>query len=580
MSKHNIENEDNFIKENEYIFKKYKPIKKIGRGAFGNIYSIIRLKDKNVFAMKTEKINAKIKILESEAYYLYILQGFGIPKLITYGHTKKYNILIETLLDKSLFDIFIRRAKICNIIDACFIGMQILDRLEFIHSKDIIYRDVKPENFLIGINDPNVIYIVDFGLCKKYRSSKTGKHIFPKMTKVFNGTLRYASANAIRGKELSRRDDLISLGYMLIYLLKKNLPWESNLKNLNKVKYFQLLFQKDSDAGGILFKNVPPEMADFVKYTKNLKFEQDPDYSYLRSLLNKIFIKNDLNYRKLTFSWIDSKNKKLLGIPKNNSTRNSSPYFRILKNIKEKRDRKLKTLSLSTNRIKSNNSNITSSFLNENNEFSNCEKNLKTNSSDWSNHNFSFNNINIKPTTINLENKIEINLVKINEIPKPKRTKEIIYKRKNIHKLINKKKSVSNIKLITENNDSTNNMKTDINSENKSGNNFIINNEYQKIINPTIYIKKNIKKYSVSVSRKHSNKNKRRNIEPHILSKINFNTIDNNNLNCLRKKDKSCHKNLKSIKSKLSKNTIYKSPLLSIINDNEINSYFSLKTNI
>ena len=196
------------------------------------IYSVIRLKDKSVFAMKTEKISQNNKSLESELYYLYTLQGgLGIPKLITYGHTKSFNILVETLLDKSLYNIYINKNYNCKMSDICLIGLQVLDRLEWIHSKDIIYRDIKPENFLIGIDDPNVIYIVDFGLCKKYRSSKTGKHLMPRLTGKFNGTLRYASSNVVRGKESSRRDDLISLGYMLIFILKKDLPWQSTFKN-------------------------------------------------------------------------------------------------------------------------------------------------------------------------------------------------------------------------------------------------------------------------------------------------------------------------------------------------------------
>ena len=169
---------DNFLKKNPIIFKKYKPIKKIGCGSFGNIYSVIRLKDKSVFAMKKEKISQNNKSLESELYYSYTLQGgLGIPKLITYGHTKSFNILVETLLDKSLYNIYINKNYKCKMSDICLMGLQVLDRLEWIYSKDIIYRDIKPENFLIGIDDPNVIYIVDFGLCKKYRSSKTGKHL-------------------------------------------------------------------------------------------------------------------------------------------------------------------------------------------------------------------------------------------------------------------------------------------------------------------------------------------------------------------------------------------------------------------
>ena len=157
---------DSFLNENKIIFKKYKPIKEIGRGSFGKIYSTIRLEDQSVFAMKTESKTSYNNILETEAYYLLTLKGLGIPELISYGQNAKYNILIETLLDKSLFDLFIKPKKLCNITDLCLIALQLIERLEFIHSKDIIYRDVKPENFMIGINDPNVIYIIDFGLCK------------------------------------------------------------------------------------------------------------------------------------------------------------------------------------------------------------------------------------------------------------------------------------------------------------------------------------------------------------------------------------------------------------------------------
>ena len=135
---------DIFFGQNKYIFKKYKTIKQIGYGAFGNVYSVIRLKDKKIFAMKTEKRNKESK-LESEAYYLYTLQkGIGFPKLISYGHIINYNILIETLLGKSLYDIFISKNNLCNIIEVCLIGKKILDRLEWIHSNNIIYRDIKP----------------------------------------------------------------------------------------------------------------------------------------------------------------------------------------------------------------------------------------------------------------------------------------------------------------------------------------------------------------------------------------------------------------------------------------------------
>ena len=333
---------DFFLKEYKYIFKKYKPIKKIGEGCFGNVYSVIRLKDKSAFAMKTEKINAKEKILESEAYILYNLQkGLGIPKLITYGRIKNYNILIETLLGESLENIFIKRQLKCNIIDVCAVGIQIIDRLEWIHSNNIIYRDIKPENFLVGINDPNVIYVIDFGLCKKYRSSKTGKHILPKKDSKFCGNFKFSSSNTTRGKESSRRDDIISLGYMLIYLIKKGLPWDYIYKEnkLTNSKYIELVFLKDTNAYGKLFDGLPSEFKEFIQYAENLKFDQDPNYSYLRSILNKIILNNNFSYERYHFSWINLiKKDENLSVSKKHYSKKRSLHQRLLQSLEKNKN--------------------------------------------------------------------------------------------------------------------------------------------------------------------------------------------------------------------------------------------------
>ena len=416
---------DLFLKEYKIIFKKYKPIKKIGEGSFGNVYSTIRLKDKSVFAMKTEKIDTKKKMLESEAYTLYTLQnGFGIPKLITYGHNKDYNILIETLLGDSLENIFIKRQLKCNIIDVCAVGIQILDRLEWIHSKNLIYRDIKPENFLVGINDPNVIYVIDFGLCKKYRSSKTGKHILPKVGRKFNGNFKFSSSYTIRGKEPSRRDDIISLGYMLIYLIKKELPWDYIYKEnkLTKSKYFELVSLKDTNAYGILFKDLPSEFKEFIQYAENLKFDEDPNYSYLHSILNKIIVVNNYNYERYYFSWSNfvKKDGDLLVSKKYNS-RKKSLHQRLLESLE-------KNINNSTQN-KSNISNQSYSILNS----------FKTT-------NFGESELSNRNSTIGEEKILKSEKFENNKIlPKSK----LLYKKEQYFKLINKRLSDSiNIKEI------------------------------------------------------------------------------------------------------------------------------------
>ena len=331
---------DLFLKENKCIFKKYKPIKKIGEGSFGNIYSIISLKDKSAFAMKTEIINAKEKMLESEAFFLYNLQkGLGFPKLISYGHNKNYNILVETLLGESLENIFIKKKLKCNIIDVCSAGIQIIDRLEWIHSQNLVHRDIKPDHFLIGINDPNVIYIIDFGLCKKYRSSKTGKHILPKMDRNFFGNIQFSSSNVIRGKESSRRDDIISLGYMLIYFIKKELPWDYTYKaKITSSKLFELTYLKETNACGNLFNGLPLEFKEFIKYAKNLKFDEEPNYSYLRNILNKIILNNNKFINEIYhFSLI----KNIESSAKANYKRKSSLHKRIIQSLELKRNKEV-----------------------------------------------------------------------------------------------------------------------------------------------------------------------------------------------------------------------------------------------
>ena len=538
---------DNFLEENKVVFKKYKPIKRIGSGSFGNIYSVIRLSDKNAFAMKTEKISNKFKNLESEAYILFALQGgLGIPKLISYGHVKNYNILIETLLDKSLQNIFVTNKKECNLVDICLIGIQLLERLKWIHSKDLIYRDIKPDNFLIGIEDPNVIYIVDFGLCKKYRSSKTGKHILPKLTGQFNGTVKYASPNAIKGKEVSRRDDLISLGYMLIFLFKRDLPWEDSFKNLDRTKYFELISLKETNGVGKLFNNIPQEFKDYIKYTRNLKFEQDPDYSYLSSLFLKIINNMNLDYRKITFSWINEKNKKkLLGIPRSFSKRKENSHFRLYqsieKEIKLKRELNNKTRNI-TNIL-----DITK--INKN--LQNSEKiSKKNNSNNFSNKiplDFPLdllnkNNIINNSKSIFLNNSIKIKENEKNDLCKKINNKNVqisIYNkiRNDINK-ISKKKPIKPI-----NNRNSNKKKIYLNTEYNSyfNNKNIFNNKNRNIINPNLVEKRQIKNLEKNKTKENFDNNKRKDY----FSKI---FVDN--------------KNIAKIELDLSKNIEYKSPFL------------------
>ena len=136
------------------------------------------------------------------------------------------------------------------------------------------------------------------------------------------------------GKEPSRRDDLISLGYVLIFLIKKKLPWDLDVRKF----YLQSLKIKETNDNGKLFSYLPEELIEYINYTRNLEFEEKPDYSYLRSLFKTIITKQNMDYRMLTFSWIYFDNRILFGIPNNHSLKKTSTHNRILKNIKEKNE--------------------------------------------------------------------------------------------------------------------------------------------------------------------------------------------------------------------------------------------------
>ena len=226
--------------KNKLIFNKYKVKNFNELSKLCWTFEGVNVKNNEPIFIKIEKKNLKYNFLESEAYCLINLKGFGIPRIISYGKIGIYNILVEELLGKSLYELWWLRNKkeksilknvcmvalqACILKNVCMVALQVLDRLEYIHSKNYIHRDIKPQNFVNGRKDPNIIYIIDFGFSHQYKSSRTGKHIKYQSKKHTMGSMSYLSINANKGNEQSRRDDLESLGYMLIFLATDNLPW-------------------------------------------------------------------------------------------------------------------------------------------------------------------------------------------------------------------------------------------------------------------------------------------------------------------------------------------------------------------
>ena len=313
---------------NKIVFSDYLIQKKIGKGSFGTVYSGIIISTNQKIAFKLEKRKGDFPgMLETEACRLYLLQGEGIPKIICYGNNRTDNILIQELLGNSLEELFNNYGKKFSLKTVCNIGIQLMKRIRHIHKKYHIHRDIKPDNFMTGYyKSDNKIYLIDYGLSKKYYSISKKQHIKFKCGKSLVGTARYCSRNAHKGFELSRRDDIESIGYCLIYFLKGILPWQGLKVKKIEDQFNKIAEKKCQTSFEELTKDSPKEFLQYFKYCDELLFEDEPDYEYLISLFKKIINKycSDCNYE---YDWrkkIYAINHNSLMIQKNNNSRNVS----------------------------------------------------------------------------------------------------------------------------------------------------------------------------------------------------------------------------------------------------------------
>ena len=283
---------------NKIIFNKYILLQNIGKGSFGNIYLSRDIHTNLFYAIKIEEKNICHNCLENEANILLYLNYPKTPSVKSYGYTSYYNVLIMELLGKSLEDIFehILQKKIMSLRCVCNLGFQMIEILEFIHKKNIIHRDIKPDNFLMSNGDNKYLYLLDFGLATKFRESNESKH-FPLIKgKKLTGTARYASVNALNGVTQSRRDDLESVGYVLLYFLKGKLPWQGIMIKNKEERYNKIMEIKRDITSAELCKDCPEEFVNYIDYVRKLEYEQEPDYDMLKNLFKSVLNKNGFEF--------------------------------------------------------------------------------------------------------------------------------------------------------------------------------------------------------------------------------------------------------------------------------------------
>ncbi|XP_073062547.1 casein kinase 1-like protein 3 [Primulina eburnea] len=283
---------------------KFKLGRKIGSGSFGEIFLATHIDSFEIVAVKIENNKTKHPQLLYEAKLYNILQGgSGIPGIKWSGVDGDDNVLILDLLGPSLEDLFVYCGRKLSLKTVLMLADQMITRIEFVHSKGFLHRDIKPDNFLMGLGrKANQVYIIDFGLAKRYRDSTTNRHIPYRENKNLTGTARYASCNTHLGIEQSRRDDLESLGYVLLYFLRGSLPWQGLKAATKKQKYDKICEKKLSTPIEVLCKSHPVEFASYFHYCHSLTFDQRPDYGFLKRLFRELFTREGYEFDYI-FDW-------------------------------------------------------------------------------------------------------------------------------------------------------------------------------------------------------------------------------------------------------------------------------------
>lgn len=300
------------------VARRFQIEKKIGQGSFGEIFQAINLENGIKVGVKVELTEGRYPQLVYESKIYEVLRGGpGIPYMHWFGSELTYNFLVIDLLGLSLEALFEKCGRSFSLKTILQMSVQMISRIEYLHSQCFIHRDIKPENFVIGVgNRKQYIYIIDYGLCKKYLNLRTGEHISYIEGKSLTGTARYVSINTHLGIEQSRRDDLEGLAYVLLYFLKGRLPWQ-DIVAVEKADRYELIKNiKIQTTVAELCAGLPQEFQVLLEYSRSLEFEEIPDYTYIREIFTNLTYKSkfELDYK---FDWdqqnilLAEKNKKI-----------------------------------------------------------------------------------------------------------------------------------------------------------------------------------------------------------------------------------------------------------------------------
>lgn len=286
---------------------KARVLQKINGGSFGQIHLGVLIGSGLEVAVKLEKQKSLAPQLLNEGNVLRHLEGGpGIPKVHWFGiHEPEYNVMVMDLLGSSLQDLFSYCKHKFSLKTVLMLADQMISILAYVHKKQYVYRDVKPDNFMIGRGEnSHKVYIIDFGLAKKLSTHRfSGSHLSYNVMHPLVGTVRYASLHAHLGHEESPRDDLESLAYVFVYFLRGRLPWQGIPVRNKEEKFAKIKESKMYTPVSVLCEGLPPQFAQFVDMMRQMRREAPCNHCQIRELFQNLAKEQNIAY-DFQYDWV------------------------------------------------------------------------------------------------------------------------------------------------------------------------------------------------------------------------------------------------------------------------------------
>lgn len=288
------------------IENRFQVLRPIGQGSFGTVYHGRDTSNDRYVAVKILKQKGHQSYYRETKCLKYLGAVDGIPEMIWKGRMGGNDVLILQRLGCDLSMLFEHCGHRFSIATTLKVGIEMITLIQRVHEKGIIHRDIKPHNFLIGYkSEKSKIFIIDFGLAKSYRSDsrKNGKHKRATSGLMPVGTARYASIWTHKGVSQSRRDDLESIGFVLVYFLISKLPWQGLKISTKHEKWRKICRVKAGTPLEVLCKGIPSQFREYLTAVRRLKYEETPNYRYLIDLFYEAAEVNGIDLERTAWDW-------------------------------------------------------------------------------------------------------------------------------------------------------------------------------------------------------------------------------------------------------------------------------------